>query len=207
VFPTVAPPRTAILINRGNCYALTAQSGTIAAALAQNSILFALRAPAADGRSIYVDRLSLAFTTIAAFTTPITAGRRLGLFRATNGGTEVSGGTDVSTSIVARDSDASVVASVASLARIATTTGLTAGGLTLAAAPFATLDLVSSGAAGARVEHTYEMSPAHSSEQCVNPGEYIVIANPVAMDAGGTWQIAINELTWFEKSRGGMVLQ
>lgn len=207
MYPSNSGPDKSVVIGRGHAYTLTAQSGTIAAALAQDSILFALRCGAADGRSIYLDRISLAFTTIAAFTTPITAGRRLGLYRATNPGAEVSGGTDLLATIRQRDSDSSVPATAAVKALIATTAGLTVGGLVREAAPFATLDLVSSGAAGARIERIYELNAGVSCcEQPLNPGEYVVVSVPQAMDAGGTWQLNVNELSWFEQRRALLLM-
>lgn len=186
-----------LLVNRGPGFALSAQTGTMAAALAANSVVFAMRAPATGSSSIVVDRLRMAFTTIAAFTTPLTASRRLAVFRATNAGAEVSGGAAASV----RAKDAAGAASTVALALIATTVGLTVGGLALEAAPLATMDLTSVGTAGARLEQIYELAPPKSEEWLFNPGEYIAIVNPAAMDAAGTWQLTINELAWYEQQR------
>ena len=189
-------------VNRGPGFALATQTGTIAAALAQDSIVFAMRADttASSLIGVYIDRMRLAFQAIVAFTTPITAARRIGIYRAANPGTEVSGGTAVLTSI--RKKDSLGVASTVVLAQIATTGALTAGGLVREAAPLAQLDLVSVGAAGARAEFIYELGGGgYPQEWCINPGEYIVVSNPVAMDAAGTWQLSIGELSWYEQRR------
>ena len=201
MFAPGLPAQRTLNVHRGNGFALATQSGTIAAALAQDALVFALRADttANSAVGVYVDRLRLAFQTIAAFTTPITAGRRLGIYRAANAGAEVSGGTDVKSTI--RKKDSLSAASTAALALIATTAGLTAGGLAREAAPLAHLDLVSIGAAGARQEHIFELASTKPQEWCLNPGEYLVISNPVAMDAGGTWQLTLGELSWYEATR------
>jgi hypothetical protein len=98
--PSLTNPTRVIHHNRGFGYGVAGSSGVIAAALAQDSIVFSILcgpqggAPAAgvvDNRlSVWFDRLRLAFTTIAAFTTPMTAARRLGLYRATNAGAAVT---------------------------------------------------------------------------------------------------------------------
>lgn len=186
-------------VNRGPGFALSVETGTMAAALGANSVVFAMRAPATGAVSVVVDRLHMAYTTIVAYTTPISPGRRLGVFRATNPGVEISGGADVHASI--RQKDAAGVASSVAVASIATTAALTAGGLVLDAAPLAMMDLVSSGTAGARLEQIYELAAPKTEEWLFNPGEYIVISNPQAMDAAGTWQLAINELSWYEQAR------
>jgi len=201
MYPPSQPVQRVLPVNRGHGYALAVQTGTMAAALGADSIVFALRADttAASVTGVYVDRMRLAFQTIVAFTTPITAGRRLGIFRASNAGAEVTGGTDVKASI--RKKDTNAPASSVALALIATTAALTAGGLSREAAPLAHLDLVSVGAAGGRLEHIYELANTNPQEWCINPGEYLVISNPAAMDAAGTWQLTVNELSWYEQAR------
>ena len=75
-------------------YTLAGSSGTIAAALAANSSVLALRmSPSAGALLAYITRVRLMVSTIVAFTTPVTAGRRLGLYR--GAGAAASGGTAV----------------------------------------------------------------------------------------------------------------
>lgn len=207
MYPPGGPVERSILVNRGHGYSLSVQSGTIAAALAQDAIVLALRADTATGAEIgmYLECLRLSFQTIVAFTTPVTAGRRLGIYRATNPGAEVSGGTDVVAAIRKRDTNANVPDSKAVLARIASTAGLTVGGLVREAHPLALMDLASVGTAGARLEVTYELSPPKTQEWCLNPGEYLVISNPAAMDAAGTWQLT-GQLSWYEQRRLALAL-
>jgi len=189
-------------VNRGPGFVLAAQTGTIAAALAQDSVVFAMRADTTAGsvNGVFIDRMRLAFTTIVAFTTPITAARRIGIYRATNAGAEVSGGTDVTASI--RKKDSAGGSSTVAKAFIATTGALTAGGLAREASPLAQLDLVNVGTAGARAEFIYELGGGgYPQEWCINPAEYLVVSNPVAMDAAGTFQLSIGELSWYEQRR------
>lgn len=201
MYPTGTNPQRTLSVNRGYGYSLAVQSGTIAVALAQDSVVFALRADttANSEMCVFPDRLRLAFTTIVAFTTPVTAARRLGIYRASNAGAEVSGGTDVLAAI--RKKDTNAPASTVVKAFMATTAGLTLGGLSREAHPLALLDLVHVGAAGGRAEFIYELAPPQTNEWCINPAEYLAISNPVAMDAAGTWQLAINELSWYEQKR------
>lgn len=203
MFPPGTAVQRTVSFNRGPGFALSVQSGTMAAALAQDSIVFALRADVTANSEIgvYIDRLRLAFQTIVAFTTPVTAARRLGIYRATNPGAEVSGGTDVVAAIRKKDANASAAATTVTKAFMATTAGLTAGGLVREANPLATMDLVSVGAAGGRLEQVYELGAPMSQEWCLNPAEYLVVSNPVAMDAAGTWQLTLNELSWYEQRR------
>lgn len=189
-----------IAVNRGHGYSLANQSGVIAAAIAQDAVVFAMRAPAAD-RSVYVDRLQLAVTTIAAFTTPVTAGRRIGVYRASNPGAEVSLGTDITAAIKKKDTNANVPASGVQMARMATTVALNTGGLVREAHPLAVIDLSAHGTAGARNAMCFDCAPPASHEWCFNPGEYICIVVMQAMDAVGTWQLTLNDLSWYEQLR------
>jgi hypothetical protein len=119
---------------------------------------------------------------------------------------EVSGGTDVAAAIRKKSAHAAVPATTVTVARMATTAALTAGGLVRDANPLALLDLVSVGAAGGRLEHVYELGAPQPQEWGLNPSEYIVVSNPQAMDAAGTWQLTINELSWYEQRRVALAL-
>lgn len=202
MFPPVTNPTRVINYNRGHGFGVSGISGTIAAALAQDSIILAILCgpqggiAVRDQLSMYYDRLRLAITTIVAFTTPITAARRIAVYRA-SGGVAATGGAALG--VVKKDTNAP--ASICTSARIATTAALTVAGITREADPIATLDLTHVGAAGARQEMIYELSAPMNSEQAINPGELLVVSNPVAMDAAGTFQLSVDEAHWIEAMR------
>jgi hypothetical protein len=166
-------------------YSVSGVTGTVAAALAQDAIVFAMLVDPAGGLWSYLEAIRLAFTTIVAFGTPITAGRRLGLYRAT-GGVAATGGA----AMVVKSKHQGGPASVVTSARIATTGGLTVGGITRDADPLAVADLVHVGAAGARAEFLYDFLSPRTPHKIV-AGDLLVISTPVAMDAGGTWQLGV----------------
>lgn len=201
MYPPLTNPLRVIHHNRGYGYGVAAVTGTMAAALAQDSLIFSIQcgaqasAQAADRLSLWFDRIRLAFTTIVAFTTPITAARRIGLYRATLG--PPTGGTAMA--VVKKDSNGD--ATVVTDARIATTAGLTANGTVREANPIALMDLVHVGAAGGRQDFLYELAAPFNAEQAINPGELLVASNPVAMDAAGTWQLSVDECHWCEAKR------
>jgi len=182
------------LICDGQAYSLAGVSGTLPAALAASSLVFAMRAatlPANDpgpGAILSVSAFRLAFTTIVAFTTAVTAGRRLGLFRATAAMPTV-GTALVPVAKSTRDAGADG-GLVAAGALIAANAALTPGAIAVEANPIGILDLTSSGAAGARVERMWEFTLT-SGRVDLAPGELLVVSNPVQMDAAGTWQIAV----------------
>jgi hypothetical protein len=202
MFPPQTQPARVMCFNRGYGYAVSGVSGTIAAGLAQDSVVFALlcdpQASIAAGNKklgMYFDRLHLVFTTIVAFTTAVTAARRLGVYRAA--GAAATLGTALA---VAKKDAANAPTSVCTDARIsaAAALGFTA---TREAAPIGTLDLTHVGAAGARQDFVYELAAPFNSPIVINAGELLVVSNPVAMDAGGTWQLTVKEAHWIEARR------
>lgn len=203
MYPSLTIPTRVIHHNRGYGYGVSGKTGTIAAALAQDSIVFALlcdpqtaTTPASQRLSVYIDRLELAFTTIAAFTTPITAGRCLGIYRAA--GVAATGGAALGVAKKDTLAPTSIVTDV----RIATTAGLTVGGITREATPIGFMDLTHIGAAGARDRFVYELAAPFNVDEALQPGELLVVSNPVAMDAGGTWQLTVKECHWTEAKVG-----
>jgi len=186
----------------GQAWSLTGTTGTMAAALAANSIVFAMKASATDATRpnfpprgpLEIEGLYLCFTAIVAATTPIAAGRKLQIFRGTNdaaGKTALTGGTDLSTSPrPKRNADQGSDSGIAD-ARIATTAGLTAGAFTRDTAALATFDLTGLGAAGSRAEFTlYEL--VNGGPLYLDQGEILVISNPAQIDAVLTWQLTVN---------------
>jgi hypothetical protein len=203
MFPPQTNPTRVMHFNRGYGYAVSGVSGAIAAGLAQDSLVLALLCDSAQGNvaanhklGMYFDRLAIAFTTIAAFAAPITAGRRLGVYRAT--GPAATGGTTLA---VARKDAASAPASVCTSALITAAGALGAAGITREATPIGTMDLTHVGAAGARQEFLFELAAPANAPIAINPGELLVVSNPITFDAGGTWQLTLKEAHWIEAMR------
>lgn len=199
MYPLLTDPVRVQHFNRGFGYGVSGVSGVVAAALAQDAVILSLLCDpqvslASTPRQklgMYFDRVRLAFTTIVAFTTPITAARRLGIYRAA--GVAATGGTALP--VVKKDTNAPT--SVCTDARIAAAGAL---GFTAAreASPIMTLDLTHVGTAGARQEFVYELAAPANNPFAINPGELLVVSNPVVMDAAGTFQLSVDELHWIE---------
>lgn len=184
---------------RGTAFAVSSVTGTIAAALGANSSVFAMRFdPSAGNKKAYIERIRVGFTTIVAFTTPVTAGRRLAVYRGS--GAAASGGTAITT--VAKkhsvSADSEFETAQGGDIRIASTGALTATGITFESNEFATIPLVHVGAAGNFYETILEFNAHESAPIVLDPGQLIAIRNPAAMDAAGTWQMAIR-VDWYEE--------
>lgn len=186
----------------GNAYALGAKTGTLGAALAANASVFAMRLNPGYAGKAYIDAVKLRFTTIVAFTTPITATRSLVLSRGAGAGT--SDGTTIS---AAPKNDTSYGASnfdvaTGGIISIATTAALTVTGITFESTPLGEMTLAHVGAAGAFYEHVYEFSSrAHPIE--INAGEVLAVrVGASAMDAAGTWVLGV-EARWRESTSEG----
>lgn len=178
-------------------YVVSDITGTIAAALAANSAIFAMRLDPGAGRLAFIKRIILDYTTIVAYTTPVTAGRRLAVFRGS--GASASGGTSIPT-VGQKDSTGGF--SECNLAqggdlRISTTGALTVTGITWETVPLAVFSLVHLGAAGAYQRFVAEWDNALSGPLVLQPGQLLGIRNPAAMDAAGTWQAAVTA-EWYE---------
>ena len=171
----------------------------MAAALAQDSVVLAIKAAAPDTTRpnligpgpLELERILIAFTAIVASGAPIGAGRRLQLFRGTPdaaGKTALTGGTAL-TGRPKRINDQSD--SGLADARISTTVGLTAGAFTRDTVALATLDLAHAGAAGSRA--VLELGREINGESIwLEPGEILVVSNPAAFEAVLTWQLTVN---------------
>jgi len=187
-------------VGRAPSYSTANITGTMAAALGANSSIFAMRLDPAAGASYkaYIEQIRIQFTTIVAFTTPITAGRRLALFRgsgaATTGGTAVALAAKKDTA----DGNSQFNSGEGGDIRIATTAALGVAGITFEADPLRLMTLVHVGTAGAHYEAVWEFSANVSGGSCVlNQGELFAIRNPAAMDAAGTWQLGVS-VDWYE---------
>lgn len=204
MYPSGGVPTRVIQSQRGYGYGLCGQSGIIAAALAQDTVVFATKCAAQavaagtdpnDQKQVVLARLRLAFTTLTAFTAPIAAARRFTLHRASNAGAEISAGT----LLVPVKRDSRAPASIMTPTRIGTTGGITVGGLTLETDPLAVFDLSHIGASGGRAEFDLVRGSLGFNPEALNAGQYLAIKNPVAMDAAGTLQLTIIDLEWHEQ--------
>jgi hypothetical protein len=176
----------------GDRYSQANVTGTIAAALAANAAVYAMRSNPGTNRKIRIHRLRLQFTCIVAFTVPITAARRLAVFR--GAGAAASGGTALG---VTSERDSLSPASQCDIGqggdqRIASTGALTVTGITFEASPLKIMSLTHVGGAGQFFEQVIEFDDDSGGPLILNPGEVMAIRSPVAMDAAGTWQLGVN---------------
>lgn len=187
------------LAPRGYNYAASGVTGTMAAALAANSTILSMRNDPGSSKRIFIERLRLQFTTLVAFTVPVTASRRLSIVRSTASSANPSGGAallPLGKNVNDPDSECSTASG--GDCRIATTTGLTMTGTTLDTAnPFGTMSLVHVGAAGGFFDHTFEFHSSNNAPIIIEPGQVCALINPVLFDAAGTWQLCV-DMYWHE---------
>lgn len=179
-------------------YCTAAKTGTIAAAAAAGAAVYTQRLdPGAGSVKAYIDSIRLRFTTIVAFTTPITQTRSIVISRGS--GATPSGGTSIAkvnpkdTAYAASEFDVASGGDV----RIATTGALTVTGITWETLNFAEMTLAHVGAAGAYVEYIYDFTARNHPIE-LNAGQLLGIrVGPSAMDAAGTWSLGV-EVNWHE---------
>lgn len=187
------------LVCRGEGYAVSGTTGTLAAALGAGSSVFIMRHdPAAGNRLSFIERVRLQWTTLVAFTTPITAGRRLELYRGSTtavatGGAAIAIPPPKNTAYAASEFAAAQGGDI----RISTTAALGVTGHTFEASPLRGMSLAHVGAAGAFFEEVFEFAAGESEPICLQPGQCLAVRTPVAMDAGGTWQLGVS-VDWHE---------
>ncbi len=187
-----------IIKTAGMHYGVSGVTGTIAAALAANSTVFAMRMNPSATKKAYIQRIRLEYACIVAFTTPVTADRRLALFRGV--GATATGGTNIAGANAQKiTSDAASQFTVANGGdiRIATTGLLTVTGITFETDPFRTMTLTHVGASGNFMERLWEFNEVNCGPVILTAGQMIAIRNPVAMDAAGTWQLGVS-VDWYE---------
>lgn len=189
--------RVCVVPRTTNSYAVAATSGIIAAALAANSSVFAMRLDPGAGVRAYIERMRVQVTTLTAFTTPVTAARRLALFRGS--GAAASGGTALTPAAkwTAAAALSQFTAAEGGDARIASTGALTVTGITFETTSLREMSMAHIGASGAFAEHNLEFSAGESCPIILEPGQLIAIRNPVVMDAAGTFQLAVS-VDWHE---------
>jgi hypothetical protein len=182
----------------GSAWSLTGTTGTMAASLGANSIVFAMGAIADDLTKVNPQRrgpleiegIQVVFTAIVASATPVAAGRALRLFKASNNAQTMPAGGTALTALEKRTLDRTQDSGLSG-AQIATTGALTVAGFTRGTVPLATVDLSGAGAVGGRVVHElFEIR--NGSPLWLDPGEILVLSNPAAFDALLTWQLTVN---------------
>lgn len=182
---------------RGPTYSLSTVTGSITAAAAANGCFFALRNSPANLRNVHVSQFRVQYVVTTAFTTAITAARRLSLYRGS--GAAASGGTALTAPAQLHPFTpaSGVMAVLGGDARVSSTTSLTVTGITFETQEVESFQLAGYGAAGSLAVFDRRYDSAGSKRLELRPGELIGLRNPAAMGAAGVWQIAI-DLEWFE---------
>lgn len=189
----------------GAPFSLTAQTQTIAAALAANSIVFAAGAVAnvASTPNILRGPLTIAamrmrFTAIVGSAAALLVGRCLQVFKASNNAQAMPTGGATAAPIAKRTLNTPADNGlIGGLARVATTGALTAGTFTRGTVPLATLDLASSGALGAVMAQEWQWQVT-GAPVILDPGEIVCVSNPAVFDLLLTWQLTV-ELDYYRR--------
>jgi hypothetical protein len=190
--------RTVVVPRSSRNFSLGASTGTMAAGLAAGAPFFAMRlSPTAGAIQAYIERVRIQFTTIVAFTTPVTAGRRIALYRgstaAASGGTAIADFTQKDPGSSASQCAAGQGGDV----RIATTATLTATGILWETTPIREMTLSHVGASGGFFDCLMEFAATESAPIILQPGQLLGIRPVATFDAAGTWQASIN-VDWHE---------
>lgn len=189
--------RVAIVPRTTRSYAVAATSGIIAAALAANSSVFAMRLDPSSDRRAYIERMRVQINTLTAFTTPVTAGRRLALFRGS--GAAASGGTALTAANkwTAEAATSEFLTANGGDIRISSTGALTVTGITYETTSLREMSMAHIGASGGFVEYLIDFAASESCPVILEPGQLLAIRNPVLMDAAGTFQVSVS-VDWHE---------
>jgi len=175
----------------GEAYATSGITGTMAAALASLATVFLMRSSTTAGSRIaQIDRIRLQYTTLVVYTTPLTVGRRLAIFRGVSSSPVTSGGSAIDPN---PPKHLVMGASVFDSAgggdtRIATTAALTTTNVTYEAVPLKIMPLAHVGAAGAYYEQVMDFQ---DHPLTLRAGEVLGIRAGQAFDAAGTWQLSV----------------
>lgn len=184
----------------GQAWSLTGSTGTMAAALAANSVVFAIGAtadaslatsPNAPRRApLEIEGIRMVYTAIVASAGVLLAGRSLQLFKASDNAQAAPAGGTALTALPKRTLDAGADSGL-SVSRIATTAGLTVVGFTRGTVPIATFDLVAGGSAGTRLVYEFYQD-INGCAIRLDPGEFLVVSNPAIFDLLLTWQLTVD---------------
>ena len=194
---------TVSLDTSGNHYSVATKTGIIAAAATAGSTVFAMRFdPAAGSKKAWINSIKLRWTTVTAFTTPVTATRSIVLTRgngaAASGGTTITNATKKDSSYGASEFDASLGGDI----RVSSTGALTVTGITFDSFNISELPLIHVGAAGGFYEHVYGFSNRNHPIE-LSAGELLAVrVGSSAMDAAGTWVLGV-EVEWREAAIEG----
>jgi hypothetical protein len=182
----------------GSGYTLVAATGTMAASLGANSVVFAMQAIAdAAGANanlqrgpLFVDAIRMTYTCLVASATPTIAGRALQILKGTVA-MPTGGANATPRARWSRDAGADN-GLTGGVAVIATTGALTAGAFVADPTPGAwgRFDLDAADTLATRL--TYDRNFALSGGPlALEPGELLYLANPAAFDATATWQLTV----------------
>lgn len=185
-------------VPHSDAFSISSVTGIMAAALAANSTVFAMRLNPGSPKLAYITQLRVRWVCLTAFTTPISVtGRRLALYR--GAGAAASGGTalTVAGSQDAKDPVSHFNAAIGGDLRIATTAALTVTGITYESQEFETFLVATLGTAAATSVFERRWDSPDSHPIILIPGQVLAIRNPVVMEAAGTWNLGV-DVEWFE---------
>lgn len=184
----------------GQAWSVTGSTGTMAASLAQDALVYAIGAVASDTtRPNFLQRGPLeiqairgVFSVIVASAAPATAGRALRLFKNSSAaGVMPTGGTALTPRPRRSNDQGGDSGLIGNIARIAGTAGLTAGAFARDTVPLQTFDLAGCGGAGGRFVFEFD-EQNNGGAIWLDPGEILVISNPAAFEAQLTWQLTVS---------------
>ncbi len=179
---------------RGAGYSFSSTSGVVTAGQPAAACFVALRSNPSGTLYCFIEKIRLQFTTITAFTTSVSAGRRLSLFRG-SGATPTGGTTIVPEQKDSTAAVSQIAAANNGLAVISTTGAVGTSNIVWEANPFREMAVTHLGAAGANNEDIYDF--AATSPIILSPGQVLGLRTINAFDAGGTFQISI-DIDWHE---------
>lgn len=178
----------------------SALTGTMAAGLAADGVVWTLRYPETTvmpsasnlaGRRLYVQRIAVTAIVGTAFTTPVTLGRHLKLVRgAGSGAANPSGGAAYT--MVRKRSDLGTNEEVLGVGRVATTAALTTTGITFESNVLRRLPMSGSGASGSIVTATWSFDGVDADPIFLLPGQLVALAAGATMDAAGTFELTVD---------------
>lgn len=187
----------------GQAWSLTGTTGTMAAALAANSVVFAMGAvadvslatqPNSPRRApLEIESLQMIFTAIVAGGAAPVGTQVLRLFKGSdNAQTMPSSGTAL-TALPKRTLDAGGDSGlIGNAAQIAGTAGLTLTGFVRGTVPLATFDLATGGTAiGNRLVFDFS-EQLNGAPLMLDPGEILCVSNPTIFQGTMTWSLTVN---------------
>lgn len=174
----------------------SALTGTVAAALAADGVVWSLRYPETAvmpsasplARRLYVQRIHVQYVTGTAYTTPVTLGRHLKLVRAVAAAGTANPSGGAAYTMVRKRSDGTETLAVG---RVATTGALTTTGFTLGD-PLQRIVLSQAGASGAAYDEAWRFDGVEADPLILLPGQALFIAAGATFDAAGTFELQVD---------------